>query len=168
MFRERSGERHASSAKAELLDLEREGAYVFHGSARPDIAELEPRQARQYVAETGRHVPDGPPAVAASPYAEIAIFRALVQTGHSGFGADHKDHEGNALAQPRLSFRASQDALDDAASAVGHVYVFDRAGFVPRPGAPETSMDWRRESPVRPVRVIRVTAEDLPEEIQIM
>lgn len=158
--------RPMSAAKAELFALEKTGRFVFHGAPRLDIAELEPRQARQFVPETGRHVPDGPPAVAASPYAEIAIFRAVVQTGHSGFSSYESDDD--VALRTRLGFRATQAALDEASGAEGYVYVLPREVFEPLPGASRSSMDWRCPGRVKPVAVIRVTAEDLPEDIRIM
>ena len=55
-----------------LAVLEHTGKYVFHGSTQNNLKTLEPRQ--------GMHLskPDGDPAVSATPYAEFASFRAII------------------------------------------------------------------------------------------
>ncbi len=72
------------NSREKLLSLEKEGKYVFHGS--PDIIKtLEPRQAYNQNKETGVMEKDGEPAVFATPYADVAIFRALINAkGISG------------------------------------------------------------------------------------
>lgn len=63
--------------REKLLALEKEGKFVFHGS--PDVINvLEPRQAYNRNDETGTMEKHDEPAVFATPYAEVAIFRALI------------------------------------------------------------------------------------------
>ena len=66
-----------SENKTRLLALEKNGNFVFHGSPK-DIVALEPRQAHNINKETKKMEKDGEPAVFATSYAEIAIFRSLV------------------------------------------------------------------------------------------
>lgn len=89
------------SEKEKLNKLELTDNYVFHGSSDGTIQLLEPRQ--------GSHVPDlskptkiildGKPAVSATPYVEIAIFRAMINNKNvpfshtSGFGINHDSKE---------------------------------------------------------------------------
>ncbi|MEX0877764.1 MAG: hypothetical protein WDZ40_02795 [Candidatus Spechtbacterales bacterium] len=134
-----------------LHELEKMGKYVFHGSPVGDIEELEPRQAHNYK-EGEEPQEDGPPAVVASPYADIAIFRALVRKDKTGFESDGK---GN------LHFRASSGALKSAKDAVGYVYVFDKTNFQPKAGAPEASMGWRSEHVAKSLFIVEVHYNDL-------
>ena len=135
-----------------LLELERSGQYVFHGSAR-SIETLEPRQGRDFSERTGRMEPDGAPAVAATEHADVAIFRALVnpeQFPGSGYGS------GFGVADGKHHFEATQEVLDGIKDKAGYVHVLLKRGFQPVRG------EWRAEEPVRPESIVRVTADDLP------
>jgi len=147
-----------------LLQLEETGNHVFHGSPDGNIEALEPRQ--------GTHIPDltkptetifdGDPAVSATPYAELAAFRALINrinipfSHHSGFGLKDKEKE----------FRvSSEEVLEAAKNKKGYVYVFDKNEFKPynRTGEPsEDAMEWRANKTVKPLEVVEVTQDDLP------
>jgi len=144
------------AARKELHDLEKTGEYVFHGSATSDIEKLKPIQAYNFIHKKGR-VEDGPPGVAASPFSDIAIFRALVRTGKNGFEAD---------SLKRLFFKASQSALQFAKNTVGYVYVLNRKDFKPKvmSNLRSSPMDWRSEKEVRPVKIIEIHYDDLPKE----
>jgi hypothetical protein len=83
-------------SKDVLLEIEKEGVYVFHGS--PDlIEELEPRQAKTLDKESGEMIQHGEPAVVATPFVEIAVFRAIINSKirskdgkhHSAFSCDN-------------------------------------------------------------------------------
>lgn len=143
-----------SEAKIQLSVLEKEEKYVFHGSDLPDIQELEPRQAFTY--HDGKRTEDGLPAVAATPFPEIAIFRSLIK-GKSGFGND-----GN-----KLFFEASKISLEESKNRTGYVYVLSRDEFHPKKGN-ILSMDWRSEQKVKPIKMFKVSFRDLPEEIKII
>jgi hypothetical protein len=142
--------------KEKLLELEKAGNYVFHGSPVGDMETLEPRQ--------GKHIPDfnnpeefildGKPAVSATPYAELAIFRAIINGKNipfshtSGFGISNGEKQFNV---------SSQDVLDEVKDKSGFVYIFDKKKFEPydRNGNPnENNMEWRSYVSVKPVEII--------------
>ena len=152
-----------------LAELEESEGYVFHGSPFPDIRSLEPRQ--------GKHVPDlskptetildGKPAVSATPYLELAIFRAIinnenVQFNHtSGFGIN------NGKKEFRLS---SIEVLEEVKDKGGFVYVFNKKDFEPYSRdnkARGDSMEWRSYKKVIPIDVIEVSFDDLPSKSKI-
>ncbi len=155
-----------SISKTELKKLEESGEFVFHGSALK-LDMLEPRQAYTLSKTKKKMVKDGEPAVAATPYADIAIFRAIINSENvpgkhwSNFGASVKD--GNVL----LEFGATKNTLERAMGKNGYVYVFYKKDFLPKSGHSE-SIDWRRGTKVKPVRTIEVASEDLPSEIKIV
>ena len=150
----------------QLQQLEETNQHVFHGSPDGDIEILEPRQ--------GTHIPDatkpketildGEPAVSATPHAELATFRAIINRKNipishsSGFGT----------TDGRKHFRVSSpEVLEHAKDKKGYVYVFDKKDFKPydreQPENPrEGAMEWRAYTPVKPVDVIEVSSNDLP------
>jgi hypothetical protein len=111
---------------------------------------------------------DGNPAVSATPYADLAIFRAIINgkniqlTHTSGFGTN---------ADGTLEFRvSSEEVLENAEGKDGYVYVFHKKDFEPynRDGkADEDSMEWRSYKMVKPIEVIKVHSEDLPKKDSI-
>lgn len=139
-----------------LHELERSGNYVFHGSPVENIAELEARQP--YTWTDGVEQEDGHPCVAATQFADIAIFRALVFDDTTGFG-QNEDHT--------LHFEATEKALKAVPGRVGFIYVLPKTHFVPRHGD-EQEMEWRSETNEHAVQIIRVTEYDLPKHIQIL
>jgi hypothetical protein len=152
-----------------LLDLEKTGNYVFHGSSRGDIEFLEPRQAR-YVPDMSKPTEsalDGEPAVCATPHAEFAIFKAIINRENvpfahrSGFGF-HEDEKYFGVS--------SKEVLAAVTGKKGFVYVLDRNSFKPysRTGqATERSMEWRSYGEIKPMEVIEVSSDDLPPENEI-
>lgn len=149
-------ERHEPGEGARLLhELEQSGEYVFHGSPTPEIAELETRQAYDW--KDGAPVEDGPPAVVATPYADIAIFRSLVYLDSTSFGVN----------DDRLSFQASPKALELARGRTGFVYVMPKSQFAPKHGD-VSEMDWRSPVNQPAVRIVEVSEADLPPDIEII
>ena len=149
MIQERSG-------KSLLHELEAVGIYVFHGSPVANIKELKVTQP--FYSEVGKEKKKhGQPAVVATPYADIAIFRALVYLDTTGFGVDGD----------RLSFEATTKALEFAKDQKGCVYVLAKENFLPMEGDVR-EMDWRSSSPQHPIRVVEVTLQDLPKNIRII
>lgn len=145
------------SAREVLKNLEETGKYVFHGS--PDRLEsLEPRQAYNHVKrEDGEYdaIPDGKPAVFASPNVDTAIFMAVVSRKNaplgkrSGFSADN---HGN------FEFRATKDTMDQIGEgANGFVHVFEKNKFEFMNHNESVAYE-----AVSPVKVIEVKKEDLP------
>ena len=140
--------------REQLINLEKEDKYVFHGSTRAGLKELNPSQAYHYLNSTER-IEDGPPGVAASPYADIAIFRAILSIGRSGW---ESDGEGN------IEFHSEQKVMDKAKDNKGFVYVLDKKDFHPKTGHLKET-DWRSEKSAAPVYEIEVTYKDLPSNI---
>lgn len=145
--------------RKKLLELEREGRYVFHGS--PSIlTTLSPMQAEGENMATGEMEKDGNPAVCASDLADQAIFRALVneKRGHGNssarFGTDNSD---------KLHFWATQDLIDIAKNSTGIIYVFEKDQFNHFEGH-----EWRTGISAAPKDIIEVTFEDLPKDIEIV
>ncbi len=145
-----------------LNGLEKTGQYVFHGSPDGDIDILTPRQAHHVpdISKPSEKIEDGLPSVSATPYADFAVFRALVNKknlpgGLSGFGFKDK------VKEFRLSNKKQVELLSDK---VGYVYVFNKSDFEPysRSGVKqETYMEWRAYSEVKPIEVVNVTFKDL-------
>lgn len=140
------------------MSLEKEGEYVFHGSPET-ISILEPKQAFNRNDETGNMEKDGEPAVFATPYADVAIFRALINakdvTGESTsrFGVD----------EDRLHFSATRNLLEAAKKKTGKVYVLDKQKFQSFEG-----MQCRSTEINKPLEIIEVRIDDLPQNIKII
>lgn len=158
-------------SKEKLAALEETNNYVFHGSPDGNITELEPRQGTHIpdISKPEKFIPDGDPAVSATPYSEFAIYRAIVNGENipidhtSGFGLF-----GDGTKEFRIS---SEEALKQTEGKKGFVYVFDKDKFKPwdRKGdsARVNTMEWRAHEPVKPVEVVEVTHHDLPPKEQI-
>lgn len=142
-----------------LHELERTGEYVFHGSPNGAIVELEPKQGTKTV--DGIEQEDGlPPGIATTPFADLAIFRALTRDpyGHTGFGLND---DGTPFME------ASQSVLDAVKGQTAHVYVFPKSQFMPAHGD-EKEMEWRSQVNQKPVHVVQVTDRDLPQSIVVI
>jgi len=138
----------------EFLELEKVNKYVFHGSESL-IDEFEPRQAFTVVG--GRKVPDGKPAVFASPFVAYAAFMALINSTNcpKGLRSICSYNDGN------LVFKASKATLEQLnGRSKGFVYIFDRINFERRNGS-----EWISYNKVRPIRFIEVGVQDLPSPI---
>jgi len=131
-------------------------------SREAEIEKLEPRQPFTIPEEEKEMTKDGEPCVAATPYVEIAIFRALV-SGRSGFGVSVYSPEDSSI-----ELRASREALKEAEKKKGYVYVLSREGFAPRIPGIENAMEWRSEKSVKPEMVIEVTFKDISEKVKII
>ncbi len=139
-----------------LHELERSGDFVFHGSDKPDIPELVPFQGTTWVDDVKQN--DGPPAVATTPYADMAIFHALVRDDSHSFG---QANDGT------LQMSATQLALDSVKGRTAYVYVFPKSAFVPRHGN-DHDFEWRSEVNQKPAQVVPVNDRDLPKSINIL
>jgi hypothetical protein len=152
-----------------LRALESEGKYLFHGSPSGDIDVLEPRQGQDASNSENPEemVDDGDPAISASPYADIAIFRSIINK--TNISTDCTSMFGRRNGELEFSV-SSEKVLEEAKTKKGFVYVFNRADFEPysRNGeASEQSMEWRCHKTVSPVQVIEVNSGDLPEKEKI-
>lgn len=145
-------EMHIGEGRKKLLALQKKGDVVFHGSPAR-ITQLEPRQAHNSGEE------DGEPAIFATQYADAAIFRALINGNEmnedhdSGFGMEGDD----------LYLSATQNLLDNAAEKRAFVYVLKRSQFGDFEGT-----QCRSTEHLKPLDVVEVTAEDLPEYINVI
>lgn len=139
-----------------LHALERTGNYVFHGSPSANIHELEIRQPYDWTG--GVQKQDGAPCVAATRFADIAIFRALVFDDTTGFG---QNDDGT------LHYEATAKALKSSEGRTGFIYVLPRSEFTPRHGD-DREMEWRSEARQKAIRVVEVTNRDLPKNITIL
>jgi len=157
-----------ATKKQKLLELEKSGGYVFHGSSVGDIEILEPKQGK-YVSDAKKakeKINDGKPAVSVTPYLEIAIFRAIVNSKNikqksifTGFGYSLK----KGVELKVSSKEIIDEAYDDS---TGYIYIFNKKDFEPynRDGkAQSTSMEWRSYKAIKPIEVVEITGEDLIE-----
>lgn len=145
-----------SREKQELLELQKTGHYVFHGSS-VNVGELHPRQA---VDSIRGH--DGPPAVFASTEPEQAIFMAIVAPhGRSSSGSTvHNDKP------PVLHFGATKVTLKNVTDdTVGYVYVLEKKGLLSHDGS---RVEFKSIEPIRPIKKIRVSKRDLPRNITVI
>ncbi|PWB38506.1 MAG: hypothetical protein C3F02_04085 [Parcubacteria group bacterium] len=154
-------------ARTRLAELEASGLYVFHGSPYK-IETLEPRQAYNAPEPEGKAIPHGEPSVAASPYADVAIFRAIINGENikmphsSSFGADI-DEENKKVS---LHFEVSEDARPKIETAKGYVYVLARDKF--KPFENEQGMEWRSAESAQPVEIIEVSGQDMPDKVDYL
>ncbi|MEX1111881.1 MAG: hypothetical protein WEC84_00300 [Candidatus Andersenbacteria bacterium] len=143
----------SSSTKQKLMAYQKKNIYLFHGSSRY-VKELEPRQPLTWNEETQQMLLDGNPAVVATSFVDIAIFRAVIaREGWSTFGYDGKN----------FSFEASEKTIEQSRKTIGYVYVLSKDSF-----EKVNSMEWRSAEKVKPIKVIEVGFEDLPQNIQIV
>jgi hypothetical protein len=140
----------------ELVEMERDGAYVFHGSGRSHD-QLEPRQA--YTVVNGQSIKDGEPAIFASELVDYAIFMALIDVNWiSGCRASCSFENG------RLVYGANQLTIDQFAKPIiGFVHVLEKNKFAPRCG-----IEWMCTSIVKPSGVLEVTVDDFQKTIRIL
>lgn len=153
-----------SPEKQELLELEKTGFYVFHGSDS-EIEEFEPRQAFNYLND--KHIPDGEPAIFASSVADYAVLMALINERncpkgyHSSAGTSTNTNE-----VVSVKYRASKSSLAQLnKNSFGWVYVFDRKFFTQRDRG--GGVEYVSLVPIRPARKIKVSKLDLPESLEV-
>lgn len=148
--------REIIGAREKLVNLEKEGNYLFHGS--PFIIDkLEPRQPNKFNKETRENENHGEPCVAATSFSDIAIFRSLINSsncnGSSSFGLDDN----------KTKFATTLDNLNQISDKVGYVYVLNKSDFVKF-----SDMEWRTDKEIIPTQVIEVVKKDLPININII
>jgi hypothetical protein len=144
--------------REKLLSLEKEGKYVFHGS--PDFINiLEPKQGLNLNNKTGLMEKDGKPAVFATQYADIAIFRSLVNS--KDLKEDSRSNFG--INDEKLNFSATKNLLDLAKTKIGKIYILDRQKFTNFEGS-----QCRCYESISPLEIVEVTYEDLPQNIEII
>jgi len=102
---------------------------------------------------------DGEPTVFATPYVDIAIFRALINTKNT-FG---KSENGFWINGGKPHFSSTRNLLVAAKQKVGKVYVLDKQKFENFEG-----MQCRSKGPISSLETIEVTFDDLPKSIHIL
>lgn len=145
--------------KEKLMNLEKEGIYVFHGSMEL-IEELEPRQPKIFDKDKKEMIEHGESSIAATPFAEIAIFRAVISNKIKSNDGTHSSSFGYDGHQ--LSFRTTPEILEQSKDAVGYVYVFKKEDFTKF-----SPMEWRSNKKLKPIRTFEVHFQDLPNNIQL-
>ena len=116
--------------KDTLIALEKKGDFVFHGSLVLLSGELEPRQAKTLDKHTGSMINDGELAVVATPIAEVAIFRAVINNSlrvggshWSSFGWD-KDGDGTSV-----EYKTTKEIFDSPRNQRGMFMFFEKKIF---------------------------------------
>ena len=151
-----TSQEHIKSSRERLLSLEKEGKFVFHGSpVKTDT--LEPRQPYNHDDTTGKMKKHGGPSISASPFAEIAIFRAIVHPNdfdefQGGMGVDETG---------QLVFDASKKVLEKIKGKKGYVYVFLKSQF-----ELFSPMEMRSQTKMKPEEIVEVSYDDLPSNIR--
>ncbi len=151
------------TGKEALQELAATKKFVFHGSSLI-IEEFEPRQPMSH----GR--PDGKPAICVAPDEgyELAIFSALYLTGKEWKNPVEGSRRGRfSTSDQNWGFEANKLALEEARSpeAVGYVYVFKKKDFQEYRGR---KYEWRRDKNIKPLLVVKVTAQDFPQDVKII
>ncbi len=137
--------------RKELLELEKEGIYVFHGSAEL-LDFLEPQLAHNDNELIGEREKDKTKFVYASPYADVAIFRALTKNYSSRFGVE----------EGRFNFSISKKCFEDLKKEKGYVYVLSKKMF-----NFYNQMEHVSQKKLKPIQVVEVSFKELPENIDL-
>ncbi|KKS83668.1 MAG: hypothetical protein UV57_C0009G0024 [Parcubacteria group bacterium GW2011_GWD2_43_10] len=146
-----------TSTRKDLHKFQKTGLFVFHGTP-VKVKDLNPRQAYNYV--KGVRTRDGKPAVFATPFVDLAIFRAVVNRKN----CPSNYRSGFSYRNKKLGFRASKFTLDQLNnSSKGYVYIFKKHDFMK--SNPCESVAFKK---VMPFKLVKVTSKDLPSKIFII
>jgi hypothetical protein len=150
----------AREIEPELRRLQAEGRWLFHWSGRR-LELLDPRQARSFDPASGQMVPDGEPAVCATPFADIAVFRAL--TSSPKVEAVRPQRTGFDVRDGELILEANSAVVAALRGAEGWVYVLDRQWFTRRDEG-----EWRSPISVAASSAYLVSRRHLSTEISVV
>ncbi|HCI05155.1 TPA: hypothetical protein DEX28_00210 [Patescibacteria group bacterium] len=139
-----------------LLELEKTGQYLFHGSEN-EIEIFEPHQAYNFI--NGKKTKDDKPGVHASPFAEVAVFMSLINNKNCPAGFSNTFYWNGS----KVVLGATKQALDQLNNAKGYVYVFDKFSFKQR-----SSIEYIHHTSIKPLRMIEVGFKDLPENVELI
>ena len=155
-----------SPEKQKLVELAKTGKCLFHGSG-DNLEILEPRQAHNII--NREKMPDGEPAIFASPSIDYAILMAIINDkncpkNYSGIraragGVGSEKNTGLYKFKFGVNKKAMERLTDNSS---GWVYVFDKSLFKQRHAGEYISY-----KPVSPLEKIHVKKQDLPEDIEI-
>lgn len=147
-----------SENKKRLLDLEKSNNFVFHGSTS-NIGVLTPRQGYNFNKKTNKMEKDGDPAIFATKFVEIAIFRALINKNNvQETNLSYFNIENNSPC-----FAATQNLIDAAKTKTGKVYVLNKNQF-----QEHNKMESISHTSSVPIESIDVVFQDLPKNIKII
>ena len=135
--------------------LQNTGEYVFHGSWQR-LDEIEPVQAYSH------DELDGEPAVCTTSNHDVSIFRSLVNTPKC---VSEIRSAGWSNETGEFIFTATKTAMESAedVDATGYVHVFNKSDFERYRG-----MEYRTNEKIRPLFIVEVGKDDLPEDIKII
>lgn len=150
-----------SKNKKRLLTLEAKGDFVFHGSSS-EFKELEPRQPMIYDKKIKKEKEHGNPCVTATPFADIAIFRAIINKQNFPFKG-YSSSFGFSKRMNKNYFSTTKKVFDQLKGKKGCVYVLDKSYF-----KKFSSMEYRSEKIEKSLEVISVDYKDLPGNIKII
>jgi|SRR3989344_3889913 len=147
-----------SVARKKLLALQKKG-FLFHGSPFK-IDKLGLRQPVNFNIKKNKYVKHGKPCVAATPFADIAIFRAIINK--TNFPSKSKDYAASfGIKSKKLNLATTKKVLENLSNQCGYVYVFDKKQFSRR-----SIWEWRSYQEIRPIKVIKITIGDLSNNIK--
>lgn len=146
--------------REKLISLENQGKFVFHGSPEK-IKKLEVKQPYIFNKEAEKEEKHGNPCVSATPYIDIAIFRAIVNKKNFSDIVYASRFWINKNNSPQ--FATTKEILKRTKNKEGFVYVLDKSLF-----KKFSDMEWRAYKNIKPIEIISVTAEDLPYNIQLI
>ncbi|EKE28390.1 MAG: hypothetical protein ACD_3C00067G0024 [uncultured bacterium (gcode 4)] len=135
-----------SESIEKLLKYEKSWKYVFHGSLE-NLSILEPRQAYLYI--DWKLEKDWRPAVFATPYSWVAIFRSLINE----FNTDWDSGSGFGINDWVLFFAASRNLLESARNKIGKIYILEKRNF--------TDFEWTQCRCYKRVTPILIDRSDL-------
>lgn len=151
-----SEKQEISNSLKELRDLEKSWRYVFHGSIE-DISILEPKQAYNY--KTWIKTEDWQKAIFATEYADIAIFRSLINHKNTRWDS----HNNFWVYNYKPVFYLTSNLLESARRKTGKIYVFEKEKFTDF-----SPMECRCYAKLLPIKVINVEYQDLPKNIEVI
>lgn len=144
-----------SATRKKLLALERNG-FLFHGSPHK-IKVLELRQPVNFNIKKNKYLTHGKPCVAATPYVDIAIFRAIInKTNFPPSGKSYAASFGINPQTKKLNLGTTKNVLKRLANQCGYVHILNKKHFLKR-----SLWEWRSSKEVKPLKVIKVSAHDL-------
>ncbi len=149
-----------SATKKKLFALQKKG-FLFHGSPFR-IDKLELRQPSNFNIKKNKYVKHGKHCVAATPFADIAIFRAIINKTH--FPPKGKDYAAQfGIKSKKINLATTKKVLQKLSNQFGYVHVFDKKQFSRR-----SVWEWRSYKEIKPLKVIKVTVGDLNDNIKVI
>lgn len=150
-----------SDNKKRLLILEAESNFVFHGSALK-IKELKPRQPMIYYKKIRKEINHGSPCVSATSFINIAIFRSIINKQNFPFKG-YQSSFGFNKKKNKCYFNTTSKVLNQVKDKKGYVYILNKKNF-----KKFSNIEYRSEKREKPLEIISVDYNDLPDNIKII